>query len=424
MSLSALNMGQLFVTTAIIHDNQPITYLVGNPGTGKSFTISTIIKHYKGKVTLTATTHKACESLAKLTNSEVQTIHSYLGYILSTHNFKQVLVPRSNYEPEPCDLLIIDEISLIPNKLLSVALNLLHKKYKQILLVGDPIQLPAVSDAPDLSQLEQYKHELTEQMRQTACPKLASYLQSYRDGIVSNTLPPLLTDAPSISFIDHHKDFCTQYLKCTEQKKILAYRNSVVDKYNQTLSGGDQLFNPGDEVIINKPIAGFCNNNDKLLISAATIDPTDTYYNIKLNRIGTREYASVRVYHKKSVLTMQLEKYKQDKDEDAYWDLYHKAVDLKHIYASTVHKAQGETIDHVFIDAYDIISAFLARPTRYTKPLSQNMVLRLLYVAISRMRVHAYIFTGNHDGKRYYDTLTKPIKQIKYKPKPAPLTNI
>ncbi|MCS7105943.1 MAG: ATP-dependent RecD-like DNA helicase [Candidatus Aenigmarchaeota archaeon] len=100
--------------------------LVGGPGTGKT----TIIKDYLRKtdrfVQLTATTGKAAQNLPN-----GRTIHKWLGY-----NGKEY-----TSEDTYCDVLVIDESSMLTWGLLYEVLSRPHSK---VVFVGDPEQLPPV----------------------------------------------------------------------------------------------------------------------------------------------------------------------------------------------------------------------------------------------------------------------------------------
>lgn len=413
----SLNKLQQKAYDRVIKDKAPITYLTGIPGAGKSHTVSQIINSVPS--ILTASTHKAKTVLSQMTGQQSFTVHKYFGFRLANINYKQVLVQKGKFEPKSTTLLVIDEISMCPDKILQTAIDGVGKYYDQLLLVGDALQLPAVTNKPNLKALEKYKIELTEQMRQSDCSTLADYFTSYRNAITTGDIPSLHTDADSVTLIDDHKEFCREYLKCVGQKKIVAYRNNVVDKYNQTLVEGND-FNIGDTVIIDKPIPSiYAHNQDILTIK--DIAETEDYYRITLISDKGME-ATVRHYKLVSVLQEKLDTLQKQEDETRYWELFEKAFKLKHIYATTVHKCQGDSIEYVFVDALDIINAYQATKTRYNNPISKDMFLRLMYVALSRMKGHCYIFTGNKDGVRYYDELTKdPNRKLrKTKPKPEP----
>ena len=76
----------------------------------------------------------------------------------------------------------------------------------------------------------------------------------------------------------------------------------------------------------------------------------------------------------------------------------------KHIYASTIHKAQGMTLDEVFIDATDVFKQLTRKPTKYNnynRPISIEEFLKLMYVAISRMRYKAHLYVGETRNYKY-----------------------
>ena len=417
----ALNKLQQKVFDRVVHEKQPITFLTSQPGAGKSFTTAAIAKAVNGSK-LTATSHKAKAVISEMSGIEATTIHKYMKYTLVNHNYTQKLTKYSE-DIEPCSLLIVDEVSMLPNVILTDILHEVNSPngaFSQVLFVGDAIQLPAVSNPPNLKKLEQYKVELTEQMRQEHCIDLANYFTSYRQAISNNTMPAsLLVNSPLITIHDDHKEFCREYLKCDGNKRIIVYRNKVAEKYSQYIHEGD-TFNVGDRVILDKPIQSIgAYNKDIVTITAVDADYNEHFLNITVTS-DTGGRATVRHYHSTGELNRQLELLKSQDNEPAYWELFDQSFRLKHVYASTVHAVQGDSIDTVFLDAYDIVSAHQAAKTRYNNPISQDMMLRLLYVAISRMKSHCHIYTGAKP--RNYEELTKDpdrkIRVVKQKEKP------
>jgi len=416
-----LNKGQQAVFDRVVKDRAKITYLAAEPGFGKTYVTAEIIKHSMN-VEVTATTHKAKSVLSKLLGRPTTTIHKYMRYTIANVNYKQQLV-KVKGEIEPCSLLVCDEIGMIPNRILKDILYEVEKGelFEQVLFVGDPLQLPAVADKPNLKLLEPYRVGLTEQMRQSGCSILSNYLSSLRAAIEAKKIPSsLLTAAPAITIYDNHKKFCRDYLKCTTNKRILAYRNNVVDKYNKYINDPDNTFNIGDIVVIDKPIKSIGAHN-KDILTIVDIREEEDYYNVRLVTDNGNQ-ATVRHYKKVSELSRQLEELKTLNKENEYWILFNQSFRLKHIFASTVHAAQGETLDTVYIDAYDIIAAHQQTKTRYNKPISAEMMLRLLYVAISRMQTRCVIYTGveprdyselQKDPSRKIRTTKKKVKEEK-----------
>lgn len=122
--------------------SQGLLILTGGPGTGKTTTLNGIISIYEQKgmrVALTAPTGRAAKRLADLTGREAQTIHRFLGlgkdWMVSIH------VDPPTYKP--CDVLVIDEMSMVDSLLFAKLLRCV-KLSCRLILVGDRNQLPSV----------------------------------------------------------------------------------------------------------------------------------------------------------------------------------------------------------------------------------------------------------------------------------------
>jgi exodeoxyribonuclease V alpha subunit len=121
---------------------EKVSILTGGPGTGKStitHSIINLLKSLGGSVLLAAPTGRAAKRLSEMTGLEAKTIHRLLEYSPS----EKGLFKRNEDNPLNCDLLIIDETSMVDillmNRLLSAVAPATH-----LLLVGDVDQLPSV----------------------------------------------------------------------------------------------------------------------------------------------------------------------------------------------------------------------------------------------------------------------------------------
>lgn len=129
---------QIAVATAIKEKLQVIT---GGPGTGKSTitnAILTISSKLTSKILLAAPTGRAAKRMSEITRRKASTIHSLLEYDFSKGGFK-----RNRESPLECDLIIIDEASMIDTHLMYGLLKAIPS-HARVIFVGDINQLPSV----------------------------------------------------------------------------------------------------------------------------------------------------------------------------------------------------------------------------------------------------------------------------------------
>ena len=126
------------VKCAAKHKSMVIT---GGPGTGKTTIINAIIKIFEKlriKIMLAAPTGRAAKRMSETTGHEAKTIHRMLEYSIKKGEFQ-----KNDKYPLDCDLIIIDEASMIDTILMHHLLKAIpHEAI--FILVGDVNQLPSV----------------------------------------------------------------------------------------------------------------------------------------------------------------------------------------------------------------------------------------------------------------------------------------
>ena len=115
--------------------------ITGGPGTGKSTitkAILAILEQLTHKIILAAPTGRAAKRMTEITGKKAKTIHSLLEYDFQKRQFKKGLDT-----PLDCDLIIVDESSMIDTYLMYSLLKAIPDHAKAI-FVGDINQLPSV----------------------------------------------------------------------------------------------------------------------------------------------------------------------------------------------------------------------------------------------------------------------------------------
>ncbi len=121
-----------------------ILVLTGGPGTGKTTTLNAIIRLFEERdldIELAAPTGRAAKRMTELTGREAKTIHRLLEVEWGEADKRQFA--RNEKNPLPCEVIIIDEASMIDALLFDDLLKAL-KLSCRIILVGDSDQLPSI----------------------------------------------------------------------------------------------------------------------------------------------------------------------------------------------------------------------------------------------------------------------------------------
>ncbi len=128
-----------------------LVVLTGGPGTGKTTTVRAILRlceRLGRRVLLAAPTGRAAKRLAETTGREARTLHRLLEFQPS----EGLGFRRDQENPLPCDLLIVDEASMLDLVLTNHLLKALAPG-THLLLVGDVDQLPSVGPGSVLEDI-------------------------------------------------------------------------------------------------------------------------------------------------------------------------------------------------------------------------------------------------------------------------------
>lgn len=396
-----------FFKEFIADPEQKEMILTGSPGTGKSFLINyfsnKVLKPYLDlqqsldeyalapSIFFTATTNKAAAVLSEFLQRPCETIHSFLGLkVNEDYETGEMTLKRSpNSFVQENKIIFIDECSMI-NKALWDYIHQLTYECK-IIYVGDKYQLGPVKEG--ISPV--FKHnlptiELTTPVRNADSPALMELCEQFKETVRTGVFKPIKTVPGVIDWYDadaFEKEVQNCFKESLLNQRLVAYSNRCVIGYNSYILNYRHTteFTVGENYVV----ASAHRDQDHKYLPVETeciisrLGPEDDiFYQNYVFRghraiIKTKSLGSYEVVIAKDYLEVvgALKAYAKSKDWRNYFKLKEFILDLRPRDACTTHKAQGSTLDTVFVDLSDISRCTIKEETA-----------RLLYVAFSRAK--------------------------------------
>ncbi len=168
-----------------------VLVMTGGPGVGKTTIVNAILRILAAKdvrLLLCAPTGRAAKRMKEATGLEAKTIHRLLEVDPKGGGFK-----RGEDNPLDCDLLVVDETSMVDVMLMQALMKALPDK-AALLLVGDIDQLPSVGPGQVLADVISSGAvpvvRLTEVFRQSAQSRIITSAHRINQGTIPDLNPP------------------------------------------------------------------------------------------------------------------------------------------------------------------------------------------------------------------------------------------
>ena len=401
--------------------------LTGYAGTGKSFLITQYIQWLISEslnFVAACPTNKAAKSLRNLAETEgleleIKTVAQLLGQQpqLDEDTGKELFVSHGNLDWSGYGVIIIDEFSMVNrNDFQDIVHEIQSSLLSKVIFVGDSAQLPPVGETEPIvstTHLIKQSATLTKVVRYDGeLAQIAEVIRSQPK--YSRTIFPFTTTSdhtilclPESQWFDKAIALfeSTEFQQNPDHIRFLAWRNKTVDSLNHfvrsQLWGEDALlYLPGDRLIARRPLFrpkpgakgknkwGIIINNSE---EAQVIQPGQfsqlsfrgqIYYYWKVEvkpDLGKPLCLSILHADSKELHHQQVQYFVSKKQWQHYYDLSRMFDDVAYAYALTTHKAQGSTINYVFLDIADM------------KGCSERQ--KLQYTALTRARTQVLIPT-------------------------------
>jgi exodeoxyribonuclease V alpha subunit len=356
-----------------------VMILTGGPGTGKTTTLKTIINIFERqdkKVFICAPTGRAAQRATEVTGRQAKTVHRLLE-VVPTDDENKIQANRNELNPLDCDVVVVDEMSMIDAVLMKTLLQGM-KRDCRLIMVGDSDQLPSVGAGNVL-------HDLiaSEVIKYVALKEI--FRQAEKSLIVTNAHKIINGELPILNIKNNDFFFFERRNTLQTRETTVDMINRIAKTYELNIKDDIQVITPARQGALgsielnrrlqaefNPPhIVKQVNSTLYVLREGDKVMQTQNNYNIKWKKQGTfSEEQGIGIFNGDiGVITEINEKNKQvmtDFDGRIAVYSYEMLFQLELAYAVTVHKSQGSEFNTVIIPLFDGFDKLFYRNLLYT----------------------------------------------------------
>ncbi len=414
----------------------PYFTLTGGPGTGKTVMLKEALSRtntFMFDRSAAAVAHAAKNVISDSFDQSIPcyTVAQWLGMKMVYSDTGEVDFKRNKKATPKLNtskIAILDEASMINDNLYDDIMQIVEERHIKLIVVGDIHQLPPVKQDHDSKFFDRIDAELTIPMRflgpiTNIAKVYREAIEEINEGYAGNAfILNLETNRKDCydSNLDSGYYFKNNIYDLIAQvgeeiknnpdnlnfSRVLAYKNATVDILNKSIRKyiyGEQLkqFEEG-EIVISK--GGFTVKKQPVLYNGQILKVEKT-----MECLGPHDVPCLSIQFKDFVTTTNivvvredtesLSKYHEIRNEllrratadSRQWVFYYNFIDsfayFDYAYAVNTYKAQGQTLNNVYVIENEIMSV---------KPLTLKQKFQALYVAMTRASKNLYIYNKEY----------------------------